>query len=613
MCTDSPAAVSGDISGRCLSRNPASDKHYATIRKWIAECSNHPKCNQTVSGTAIIDARESSLPARCIEISKGGKRIQLRETEGEHGAYITLTHRWNQETELCRTTAVNINDRLEGRGFGTLPQLFQDVCTVATKLDVRYVWIDSICIIQSGDNRVDWQREAPKMAQYYQFSLLTIAGTMDDIGNGLLCPYPQEVTPWASRLVRVPYRDKLGAEAGHFFVYRRKVPLLDDYWTRVRKSILFQRGWILQEWLLSKRILWYTTTGLFFECHTNTPRTDGQETVNLELANQDLQAHLRLKASFHFTDASILDFWYHAVEVYSACHLTKPQQDRILAIAGLANEVGQVLAVSKQPASMEVEVQNEVYLSGLWLRDIHHGLLWEEDHLTRPWKMRVNEAPSWSWASLITPVKWPEKGKGAQEACEITGVCLRRRDDKHRTPQHYIVRKHVLRTPGNAIPGQGAAGLQEPIFDPINMSSCLHIRGKLCTVHVRGYLETTENLYTAGFSTAYTPPPTHCRWRAICSPTRPELIAGWGSLEQLRTKETGCADFGIAVYAVHVSTRHVRSGLLFRRAEPVLDILLLEKVDPENHLYKRVGVGRIADEHLVGEFHEAPSQDIQII
>ena len=129
-----------------------------------------------------------------------------------------------------------------------------------------------------------------------------------------------------------------GCSGRPFLRLSAEIPLVDDYWALVRNSILFRRGWILQEWLLSKRLLWYTPTGLFFECQTNTPRTDGQEAVNSQLAKPDLQAHLWLKASFHFTDAPILHFWYHALEVYSACHLTKPKQDRILAVAGLAEE-----------------------------------------------------------------------------------------------------------------------------------------------------------------------------------------------------------------------------------------------------------------------------------
>src|SRR3712207_7859523 len=54
-------------------------------------------------------------------------------------------------------------------------------------------------------------------------------------------------------LFRSPYRDKTNTIAGNFYLYRRRVPLVDEYMDQVRSSILFRRGWILQEWLLSKR------------------------------------------------------------------------------------------------------------------------------------------------------------------------------------------------------------------------------------------------------------------------------------------------------------------------------------------------------------------------
>lgn len=565
-----------------------------------------------MSGSASINAYQSPLPARCIEISGVGRRVYLRETEGMQGAYITLTHRWNQETEDCKTTTGNYKERLEGREFGELPRLFQDVFIVAKKLGVRYVWIDSICILQYGDNGADWRREAPKMAQYYQFSLITIAGTMSNMENGLLNPYPADTTPWASKLLQLPYRDKTNALAGYFYVYRRKVRLVDEYLATVRSSHLFCRGWILQEWLLSKRFLWYTPTGLFFECHTDVPRTDCQERIAFEAAKPDLRSSLELKASFNSTNASILDFWYYVLEVYSACHLTKPDVDRILAVAGLAKEVGQILINPKQEVAMEAEVQNEMYLSGLWLYDIHHGLLWEEDHFSQPWTIRVNNAPSWSWASLMTKVKWAVRNQGTKEAFRVTGVCLRRRD-RHERPEYMVVGKRVFQRLDDDSPENIADGSQRVLFDPTNMFSCIHIRGKLYTVHVRGYLDTEENLYIAAFSTAYGPSPKSCRWRAICSPSRPEIIAGWGSLEQLRTEDTSCADFGIAVHALHVSTTYLRSGLLIKRADEVLNVLFLEEIDGGNHVYKRLGVGRIADGHLIREFHKSKDQAIQLI
>jgi hypothetical protein len=614
----SPAARSGDITGRYLGRDPASEEHYAAVRDWIVECSAHDKCNQTVSGSANINTRQSPLPTRCIEVSRSGKRTRLRRTEGQLGAYITLTHRWNRETEDCKTTTDNYAERLEGRGFGSLPRLFRDVFTVAEKLDVQYVWIDSICIIQSGDDGADWRREAVKMAQYYQFSLLTVAGTMPDTEHGFLSPNTSESpsagdslnpgegdrTPWANRLVQLPYRGEAGAQAGVFYVYRRKARLVEDYWSLVRGSALFGRGWILQEWLLSTRLLWYTPRGLFFECRSDRPRTECREKIELEVAEADMRSHLQLKASFNCTDKSILDFWYNALQVYSACDLSKTDQDRVLALAGLAKEVRQILVNSKP----EAEAQNEVYLSGLWLSDIHRGLLWEEHRDAQPWRS-VNGVSSWSWASIMCKVRWPERSRGVQAALKVTGVCLRRRE-RHERPQYATEGKQGLRAFGDTTSDAIAGVFQTPPFDPTNTFSCLHVRGRLATVHVRGYLDTKEKLHKATVCTVYNLSPASYKWRAICSPARPEIIAGWGSLERLGPS-ADCADFGLAVRALHVSTRYLTSGLLIKRADPVFDVLFLEEI--QSGVYTRLGIGRIADEYLTGEFGKLEEEAFQLI
>jgi hypothetical protein len=34
-----------------------------------------------------------------------------------------------------------------------------------------------------------------------------------------------------------------------------------------------------------------------------------------------------------------------------------------------------ILVKAKRKVGIKVEVQNEMYLSGLWLSDVHHGLL----------------------------------------------------------------------------------------------------------------------------------------------------------------------------------------------------------------------------------------------
>lgn len=197
-----------------------------------------------MSGSIRIDPYQSPLPTRVIEIAResGQQRLYLRYTDGLHGAYITLTHHWNEFTGRCITTNSNIEGRLLGEDFGELPQLFQDAFIIAENLGIKFIWIDSICIIQQGDNLTDWRREAQMMAQYYQFSVFTLEGTAEDTTGGLLQPCTKDAVPWSSKLVCMPYRDKMNTTAGSFYCFRRRVSVVDEYMEQVRSSILFRRG-----------------------------------------------------------------------------------------------------------------------------------------------------------------------------------------------------------------------------------------------------------------------------------------------------------------------------------------------------------------------------------
>ncbi|KAM7187546.1 Heterokaryon incompatibility protein (HET) domain containing protein [Naviculisporaceae sp. PSN 640] len=622
---DSPAAHNNDITGRYLGSDPRSEGHFDTIRSWIQNCqNNHPKCKTTVSGVRISQD-QTELPARCIHLSSsdGDSKIiaRLAATEGLRGRYITVTHRWNEQAEKCKTTTDNLCQKQQPGGIdlSTLPKLFQDVFTIALQLDVQYVWIDSLCIIQVGDDGADWRKEAPRMAQYYQHSIFTVAGTKEDITGGVLQPYSDDAMPWGrdSDLVRLPYRSQDQTRTnGHFYVYKRQFPVVDDFWATVRQSKLFTRGWILQEWLLSKRIVWYTPRGLFLECHTDGPRTEYQERILVENAAPRLRSALQLKGLFYFDNSDILDFWYKTIEQYSTCELTFPDKDRIKAVAGMAKEVGRVLADRAGEVVMHDGLHHETYLAGLWLRDIHHGLLWEEDALAPRWSVAVAEAPSWSWASLMMVVRWPERDKEAERAFDVVGLCLTRQGVSGHQAEYAPERG------GWAVQWPSGEGRpRRALFDPTNMSACLHIRGRLCTVHVRGYLGPEGNKKAAA-ATGYTNRPPSSQWRAICSPSRPEIIAGWASAERRLALIPGsngmeggimCEDVGVAVRVLHVSTRFVRTGALIKRKDRVSDVLLVEEVDPRNHVYRRVGVGRIFDQNLVAELERAKKQVVRFV
>jgi hypothetical protein len=366
----SPAAMSGDVSGRYPGDDVLAGRQFDVLKQWLHECIGNPKhaqCNRTISGCGVLDAWNAPLPARCIHISSP-QQVRLQETRGKTGAYVTLSHRWTRDTARCNTTTDNIAARLAGILVEALTGTFRDAIAIAHGLGVRYLWIDSICIVQDGDGGKDWREESPKMAEYYQGAIVTLAGTSSPPASGLV---PNKHKSMDRELIRLPYLDGLGHKRGHFYLFKCE-DLNNTYEKQVHKSILYTRGWVFQERLLSRRLLHYTPEGIVYECQSTLPRNNLGDTwrekpkVGLVVRvrhrtlpgrEKDLQGAaggrlslLSVKdltfpyfASWYGADlAKPFRLWYEIVEQYSPLQLSR-QSDRVVALAGLVTEFRQFI------------------------------------------------------------------------------------------------------------------------------------------------------------------------------------------------------------------------------------------------------------------------------
>lgn len=111
--------------------------------------------------------------------------------------------------------------------------MFQDTIVVARKLGIIYVWIDSICIIQDGQ---DFLKEKDKMAQYYQNSIFTIAAC--DTHSGLL---EHRLAPSFNNIAMLPYRRREDrTPSGAFYIL--KMPTAERMFSDgVQKSEFFSK------------------------------------------------------------------------------------------------------------------------------------------------------------------------------------------------------------------------------------------------------------------------------------------------------------------------------------------------------------------------------------
>ncbi|KAF2670151.1 hypothetical protein BT63DRAFT_230899 [Microthyrium microscopicum] len=596
----------------------------------------------TASGVEELQRASPIMPMRCLKVNSKGELIALVETADMKLPYITLTHRWDKNwISACKTTTNNIKAREKGQAFDGLPQHFQDAFHIAAKLGVRHVWIDSLCIIQAGDHGADFNLQKSRMAQYYQHSLLTIATTATTyLTTGILCSHKESTFPWSTPPVQLDYRSDESPDEteDHFYIYKRRQRLIDDYLENVRSTEVFNRAWILQEWILSKRFLWYTPDGMFFECHSKRPRTPAGDEIGHATGQHELHYLFDLKQRLHWTNDSILDFWYDVIEVNSTFGITR-LSDRIPAVAGLAVEVANIIATQQDLR----DVSQIVYIAGLWLQTLHRGLLWEalspeKDVSTSTESASTSEdsrgirasrriigssasvhtessanalspdavtyaqkAPSWSWASYMAPVKFPKLELDARHEMVINGICLQKQTGKH-DPELACVDNKVTNITS-----------ETRLFDVGNALACLHIEGVMLPVWIRGYLQRPEDIDAVASATRYIGTPHVGQWRAIHDNFDDDRIIGWAAMERLQRTNGVCDDYGFEVMALHVSTRYFKIGWGFTRSLPVFDLIFVKEKTDDVGVYERIGVGRIFEESVVDRFKAAQQTDLLLV
>lgn len=150
------------ISGRNMFADPVQAIS-ALVIPWIAACRDtHEKCRQP---------QNLPLPTRVLEVGDQDEPVYLRDSQRLGGPYTTLTHSWGK-TQTLTTTSGTMARRQHGVSYQDLPPTFLDAVKVTRILGIKYLWIDSLCIIQNLIS--DWEFEDTKMLEYDLNAFVTI-------------------------------------------------------------------------------------------------------------------------------------------------------------------------------------------------------------------------------------------------------------------------------------------------------------------------------------------------------------------------------------------------------------------------------------------------------
>lgn len=388
------------------SLSTASDQNIQLALQWLSNCmKSHLKCKP-------YDGYP--LPTRLLDVNPSASaekiRLVLSKDLPANTRYITLSYCWGRgkPVVLEQRTLASFQREIDP---SSLPKTIADAADITRRLGYKYLWVDSLCIIQ--DSKQDWAAEAARMGDIYFHSTLTIAATASASNHGGCYKTRDPLSYLPCRLDGKPsgglYATRNGQQRDIISVQRRFV----------QDAPLNQRAWVVQERLLSQRILHFTANGLFWECsaleaYDSCP--EGRSVRESRFVHENIRFHLRglLRPPVARAESSTSGFFARAWQkaLVSAATVSPRGWEETFhedwqRLVSLYTRSQMTVVTDKKPALAGIVSQIEkarrelTFAEGMWYRDAlqTHQLLWAVKGEVRE-RPAYRGAPSWSWLSV---------------------------------------------------------------------------------------------------------------------------------------------------------------------------------------------------------------------
>ncbi|OAL51481.1 hypothetical protein IQ07DRAFT_643562 [Pyrenochaeta sp. DS3sAY3a] len=337
---------------------------------------NYVSCHQTNEDCRTMI---SYLPRRVVDIT--GPEYELIEPpSGTVGSYAIVSYACGDGKFLTTNTST-IGEPRRCFNQNMVPDAIRDAAMLARSVQIQYLWIDTLCIVQDNPTERD---HAAKIGEIFQGAALTIAASAaPDLSTSLF------VSRTSSYQDIDLFHEGTGIWKNTIFKARRKISCGNHAKTGKMVNLdcdaLDTRASALQERLLSRRLISFTGAEIQWKCRAvqacecRKKPYPGPAPFSVPAPSPGLNLLLLWSES-----------WNQIIEEYSA-RKVETRQDRLQEICGMREIYGAMTGFT--------------YIDGLWKETLLYYLSWQRDGDVS-FERRTSDNPTFSWASLAGAVNF---------------------------------------------------------------------------------------------------------------------------------------------------------------------------------------------------------------
>ncbi|PSN66415.1 HET-domain-containing protein [Corynespora cassiicola Philippines] len=394
-----------------------SDSVLEFARAMLERCQKtHKDCNQSIE--------KGWVPTRLLDVSYF-PRIRLAEKSKEQveGAYTTLSHCWGTRP-FWNLTSDTLEELRKGVDVSRFEKTFRHALQVIRFFGIQYIWIDCFCILQGSDEKAirDWDIESSRMHKIYANSVLNIGASFaENPMDGLFC---SREALMLGRIQWKPMGDDPVSEEWTIHHPRSWQGRFIHPSEHLLDSKLLQRGWVMQEVILSCRMLSFHSDQIHWQCSEAVHCEESVECAKYVLKHVSSTAPFwtikELPLSYQKLSDRIYNRWLSLLVFYSKTVFTYRSKDILRALDGIMAWIA--------------TRTHDIHHRGILGKTFFKVLLWsplkkftkmtdlnwslyipggpEGTHLDSfspglPHEIRDSSLPSWHWASCTRQLLFP--------------------------------------------------------------------------------------------------------------------------------------------------------------------------------------------------------------